>query len=175
MSMIGMTPVLTLYSILIAAVIQDFRQMKISNRLILFGLSAAVVFRILENGIQKIIWVLPDIAFPVIVLYLFYLLGVIGAGDIKLFSVVGGFTNFTEVTSCMIYAFAAGAAVSLVKMLYHRELLFRLFLAKNYFKGLAMGELEPYSYKTREGTIHFSLEILVGYICVCVISIWKVS
>ena len=77
---------LILYLLLIAAVIQDFDCMKVSNRLILTGLGGSLSFRLLGGESEQIIWFLPDIIIPVIVLYLLYLAGILGAADIKLFS-----------------------------------------------------------------------------------------
>ena len=79
--------VLTLYAILIVAVVQDITSMRISNRLIIMGLFLSMAFGIVLGGMPRIIQVLLNISIPVIMLYLFYLIGVLGAGDIKLFSV----------------------------------------------------------------------------------------
>lgn len=77
--------VLTLYAILIVAVVQDITSMRISNRLIIMGLFLSMAFGIVLGGMPRIIQVLLNISIPVIMLYLFYLIGVLGAGDIKLF------------------------------------------------------------------------------------------
>lgn len=89
--------VLTLYAILIVAVVQDITSMRISNRLIIMGLFLSMAFGIVLGGMPRIIQVLLNISIPVIMLYLFYLIGVLGAGDIKLFSVIGGFTNLKNI------------------------------------------------------------------------------
>ena len=92
----------TLLVILVAAVVQDFMYMKISNRLILMGILFSLAFGFMTGGLRQVLYVLVNISFPVFVLYLFYLLGVLGAGDIKLFSIIGGFTNFKLLTGCSI-------------------------------------------------------------------------
>ena len=66
-------------------------------------------------------------------LYLFYLIGVLGAGDIKLFSVIGGFTNLKTLTDCVLAAFVAGAVIAVLKMLYMRNLRISLFKAQVFF------------------------------------------
>ena len=75
--------------------------MKVSNRLILTGLGGSLSFRLLGGESEQIIWFLPDIIIPVIVLYLLYLAGILGAADIKLFSVVSGFTNLSIVFTAL--------------------------------------------------------------------------
>ena len=107
--------VLTLYAILIVAVVQDITSMRISNRLIIMGLFLSMAFGIVLGGMPRIIQVLLNISIPVIMLYLFYLIGVLGAGDIKLFSVIGGFTNLKTLTDCVLAAFVAGAVIAVLR------------------------------------------------------------
>ena len=70
MDVIRVTSILTLYVLLTVAVIQDFRHMKVSNRLILVGLGLGTFFQLIQNGPIAIVRVLPNIIFPVIILYL---------------------------------------------------------------------------------------------------------
>ena len=129
---------LILYLLLIAAVIQDFDCMKVSNRLILTGLGGSLSFRLLGGESEQIIWFLPDIIIPVIVLYLLYLAGILGAADIKLFSVIAGFLTMEEWWTVMAAAFLSGAVI-------------------------CVGKLALNSQK-RDHTIHFSIPILAGYL-----------
>jgi prepilin peptidase CpaA len=159
---------LTLYAILIVAVVQDLKFMRISNRLIVMGLFLSVAFGIFLGGMPRIIDILLNISFPVIVLYLLYLLGVLGAGDIKLFSVVGGFTNFKTLTGCMLAAFAVAAVLSVGKMLYNRNLGFSLFKGQLFVKEVLQGNISSYR-KTRaeeRNLLHFSVTILIGLLLV---------
>ena len=60
--------VLTLYAILIVAVVQDITSMRISNRLIIMGLFLSMAFGIVLGGMPRIIQVLLNISIPVIML-----------------------------------------------------------------------------------------------------------
>jgi prepilin peptidase CpaA len=160
--------VLTLYAIIIVAVIQDFKYMRISNRLIVVGIVLSVAFGIFLGGMPRIICILLNISFPVIVLYLLYLLGVLGAGDIKLFSVVGGFTNFKTLTGCMFAAFVVAAVFSFLKMLYNKNLGFSLFKGQLFVKEVLQGNISSYR-KTRaeeRNLIHFSAAVFIGLLIV---------
>jgi prepilin peptidase CpaA len=160
--------VLTLYAIIIVAVIQDFKYMRISNRLIVVGIVLSVAFGIFLGGMPRIICILLNISFPVIVLYLLYLLGVLGAGDIKLFSVVGGFTNFKTLTGCMFAAFVVAAVFSFLKMLYNKNLGFSLFKGQLFVKEVLQGNISSYR-KTRAeecNLIHFSAAVFIGLLVV---------
>lgn len=142
----------------------DFDRMKISNRLILAGLAVSLVLCIWRGGGSKVIPYLWNIIFPVIALYLFYLIGALGAGDVKLFSVIGGFVNFKELVSCMVFAFLAGAVISLIKMLACGKWKEQLFTGGVYFLSLFLGNFHPYGRnpENQANQIHFSLSILIG-------------
>jgi prepilin peptidase CpaA len=156
--------VLTLYAIIIVAVVQDLKYMRICNRLIVMGLILSVAFGIFLGGMPRLICILLNISFPVIVLYLLYLLGVLGAGDIKLFSVIGGFTNFKTLTGCMLAAFAVAAVLSVGKMLYNRNLGFSLFKGQLFVKEVLRGNISSYRRTMAEerNLMHFSVAILIG-------------
>ena len=138
--------VLTLYAILIVAVVQDITSMRISNRLIIMGLFLSMAFGIVLGGMPRIIQVLLNISIPVIMLYLFYLIGVLGAGDIKLFSVIGGFTNLKTLTD------------------YMRNLRISLFKAQVFLRELFSGKFSSYrnGWVQEQNLMHFSVAVLLG-------------
>lgn len=71
--------------------------------------------------------------------YPIFRIGALGAGDIKLFSVIAGFLTLKTWWVCVEAAFLVGAAMGLFKLLF-----------KNYVKDAH--------------TIHFSVPILAGYL-----------
>ena len=156
--------VLTLYAILIVAVVQDITSMRISNRLIASGLMMGLTLRILGEGGAGIVHFLVNISIPVIMLYLFYLIGVLGAGDIKLFSVIGGFTNLKTLTDCVLAAFVAGAVIAVLKMLYMRNLRISLFKAQVFLRELFSGKFSSYrnGWVQEQNLMHFSVAVLLG-------------
>ena len=140
--------------------------MKVSNRLILVGICAAIPLRIWSQGVGGIVWILPNIIIPVIVLYLFYLAGIMGAADIKLFSVIGSFVNLRELFDCFVVSFVVGAIFSLLKMVKNRNLYGRIFLGLCYISDVLHGDIKAYEQQEEENIIHFSLAILIGVIVV---------
>lgn len=133
---------LTVYVLVLIATAMDLKYMRISNRLILIGLGIALVQRLFCEGIAGVLTGIFQISLPIIILYLLFLIGALGAGDIKLFSVIGGFVNFKVLVWCMIYAFIAAAVFSLGKVLY-----------------FAIKEPELKLHK-----MHFSVAILIGLV-----------
>lgn len=146
------------------AVIEDFYHMKISNKLILAGLFLAIIYQVATQGVDILFSVLWNILFPIIVLYLFYLVHALGAGDIKLLSVVGGFINFKELVICIAISFAIGAMIAFGKMLYYRSFLCSIRKGTRYILEQAMGRREVYEkdFLTKRNLIHFSFAILLG-------------
>jgi prepilin peptidase CpaA len=152
--------------LLLAAVVTDIRFRRISNRLILAGLGMGLLFQIWESGARGFFLFLLQMFFPVIVLYLLFLMHALGAGDIKLFSVVGSIWNLKVVVGCMLFSFVAGAVISLGKLLYHKNLKTRLQYFCRYLQ-LSIGTKTLGIYDRdisgKEKVIHFSFAILIGF------------
>ena len=133
---------LTLLTVLVFAVAADFREMRISNRLIASGSP----LRILGEGGAGIVHFLVIISIPVILLFLLFQLRVIGAGDIKLFSVAGGFLSMRQLLYVILAAFVTAAVIGLGKLLYQKRM-----------AGI---------FGNQRTLIHFSAMILIGYFIV---------
>lgn len=123
------------------AVIQDLHREKIPNALILFGWSTAIIYTVYEEGLRGILPLLVRITVPIILLFLLYRIRALGAGDIKLFSVIAGFLQLKELAVCIVASFVAGALIGIVKLWMIRK-------------------------KECAHTIHFSIPILCGYVFV---------
>lgn len=158
---------LTLLVILIAAVWMDVRSGRISNRLIVMGVGLGMMFQIQENGVMGIFLSLRNIFFPVIIFYLLFLMHALGAGDIKLFSVIGSFLNFKGLCSCIYLAFLFGAVFSLARLLSDRNLIRKTQEFLQYIQGtIRTKQITRYrENRSRQDVICFSVPILSGYLC----------
>lgn len=128
------------------AAVTDIREMKISNRLIVSGLIFGLACRIIEYGSAGAVHFFWNVSIPVILLFFFFRLRALGAGDIKLFSVAGGFLTTGQLMNVMLTAFLAAAIVGSVKLVYLKY---------------TAGPL-----RERRTLIHFSIEILIAYLFV---------
>lgn len=117
----------------------DIRTEKIRNRLILTGLVLGFIIQIYEKGYSCIPFWFIQISIPIILFYPIFRIGALGAGDIKLFSVIAGFLTLHTWWVCIEIAFLAGAVMGLLKL-----------LLKKHVKDVH--------------TIHFSVPILAGYL-----------
>lgn len=144
---------LTLLVFLTIAVVSDVADTRISNRLIVCGLSCGLVLRILGEGCAGMVRFFFNISIPVILLYLLFQLRALGAGDIKLFSVVGAYVSVKQLIYIIFLAFVAGSMLGVGKMICHlvrsggRCMNFRTFLGVD----------------GKYTTIHFSIAILIAY------------
>ena len=145
----------------------DVQKGKISNRLIVFGIGLGLMFRIDTYGVYGLFLFLRNISFPVILFYLLFLMHALGAGDIKLFSMIGSFLSLKGLCHCIGYAFFMGAVWSLFRLLHKKKLKKNLVSFSRYIKGIIL-EKQITCYKENreeQEVIFFSIPILCGYLC----------
>lgn len=82
---------LTLLSV---AVVMDIQSFRISNRLIVSGFVSGLFLQVLEAGVKGLGVFILNVSIPIILFYLLFLIRALGAGDIKLFSMIGGIWGF---------------------------------------------------------------------------------
>ncbi len=102
---------LTLWTFLSLAVAEDVWHMKISNRMILCGLFWGFVIRLMRDGPVGIPLYVLNVLLPVVLLILLFQLHVLGAGDIKLFSVTGSFLTTGQLMRVIAFSFLIAAVV----------------------------------------------------------------
>lgn len=150
---------------LFTAVLEDFRSRKIPNWWILFGFSVGMLSLLEEKTNSSYVYYVTGCLLPFFLLFLFYGIRVLGAGDIKLFMVVGLFLGRKEIFYVILWSFLFGGIYAIIKLF--REKCFRKRFAYffSYLKRVVVnGRLETYvigDWK-EEMVLHFSLCILLG-------------
>ena len=134
---------------LAGAVAMDFREGKIRNRLIASGLIWGFALRVMGEGGAGIVHFLVNISIPVILLFLLFQMRALGAGDIKLFSVAGGFLSMEQLLYLMLASFFAAAVIGVGKLVYLKR--------------------TTGSFGCGRTLIHFSTAVLIGYLTV----VWR--
>lgn len=156
---------LVLQIILTAAVISDFRSEKIPNLLILIGIGCGIAYRIV---VCSALWyeIVVGIVAPIILFFFLFLISALGAGDIKLFSVIGCFWPVSDLMLCIVLSFVTGAVLSIGKLLIHKQLFESLSCFYHYFQTFFQThKLQRYpgrDIKVRQ--LHFSLAIYIGFL-----------
>ena len=95
-----------------------------------------------------------------VVLYFLYLSGILGAGDIKLFSVVCAFTNLRFTALCMAATFVAAAGYGLISMVLKKELFVRMRDGFLYLNGILCGRFMRY--RGQGKAVSFAVYVLLG-------------
>lgn len=172
---------IVLLLILIAAVYTDYRQNRIPNWIVVFGIISGCIISFIHGGVGQVLEGLLGLVLPVIILYPVFMIGAIGAGDLKLFAVVGSYLGIKGITISFIIAFIVGAIISLVKMLCFHNFKERIYYFFSYMADVLLkGKWRLYenaerkagnqqyagedSFKFPKYKIHFALPIFLGVI-----------
>lgn len=156
-----------LFSLLLLAglaVLFDLRNGKIPNCIIVTGLGCGAAYQVLNSGPAGILLYSGGILLPVLIFGLFYYFRMIGAGDIKLICMLGGFLGPAECFTCIAASIFIGGVISVGIMLYHRSIYQRLFSFSEYVRDyLITKQWKPYLKDVPEqAKISFSVPVLLG-------------
>lgn len=152
---------------MITAALQDIFAGKVTNRLIATGLVTGLVFQVMEHGAWGIWFFLGNISVPIVLLYLLFQMRALGAGDIKLFSMIGSFLTIWELLRCMFYGFLAAGAGAVLFLAADKRRWQRLWYGVKFFRDFVRtGNVQPYCppYKEEALSYAFSVPVLVGTI-----------
>lgn len=117
--------------VLFFASLYDFRIGRIPNLLIAIG---AIYGLIRVFYYQNLFSHIPGIIFPILIFYPLFKIGTLGAGDIKLFSLIGFYVSFMESLYCIFLAFVIGAVFSLLALKQEGNLSDRITYLMSYLK-----------------------------------------
>ena len=111
-----------IWSILTLACVGDARNYKIPNELILLGYCAGFVLNMYEYQAMGIVFFLAKAIWPILLLYLLYLVRGLGSGDIKLFSVMATMVGAGDVIDIMIYSVMLAGVIAVIICIRERRI-----------------------------------------------------
>ncbi|MDB5053111.1 MAG: peptidase [Bacilli bacterium] len=131
-------------SLIIIAFWIDIRSRKIPNWLTVSGITSGVLYHLLSGGVDGILFSVYGLFLGFALLFIVYLMGALGAGDVKLFAAIGAITG-TEFTLdsmiyAMIYAGIIGCFILLSRQQFVRKIsaIFKLFYLFAIIKEVAI-------------------------------------
>ncbi len=152
--------------VLAVAIIDDIRNYRIHNSVVLSGLVAGLSLSLIQGGFHGLLMSILAALIPVIILLPLFTLRMLGAGDIKLFCAIGAIMGIEFIFCSMVFAFLAGGVIALVIMLFRRNMLKRLMHIAAYLKSIYLSHSAlPYttfSNKRDGAKFHFSPAIAAG-------------
>lgn len=127
------------------AVYSDLRCYRIPNLCVIMGIIAGLIMTGMSYSMEGVFESLADMFLIFIAFYPFYLLGGIGAGDVKLFMMTGCYIRGVELFQCMFVTMAIAAVWSIVKMAVFVESRERLYYLGRYIrKIICTGAVDTY-------------------------------
>lgn len=118
--------IISLGVIAVSASISDLRFRKIPNLLNYPAMLAGIAYYAWFKGFTGITFSALGLAVGIALLILPYLLGIMGAGDVKLLGAIGAFVGPVGVVKVFLWASMAGGIYAVVVFIFHRGLLKRL-------------------------------------------------
>lgn len=145
----------------------DFRYDRIYNGWIVFGILLGLSLRILENGGDDIRTAVTAMLLSFCILYPIYKIGAFGAGDVKLFVMVGSFVSADRLLRMVAISFVIGSVFSIGKMMSEENFKERMQYLFSYLSDvLCSGQWKLYGEnlkddykKYKSNKIHFALPI----------------
>lgn len=156
----------------LVAVCMDFAHEKVDNHFILFGLMLGLGYQLGLYGLRGGMIFLTGVGIPILLLYILFFFRMIGSGDIKLLSVLGGFIGPMFIAKCIFLSFLFGAVISVFIILLCGNLSARLKYFTSYINrllntkefSLANGVVPYYVAGKRMENIHFTVPILMSMV-----------
>lgn len=153
---------------MLPASLYDLYQYRVPNAIVCAGLSLSLYRSIWQYGMTGVWSFLLRCLFPFVVCFIFYLLRMLGAGDVKLFSIICSYYSVESCVRVMIVSLLAGALFSVIKMLLQRSFIRRFRYFSAYMKNLASGNPGRVYYDFEkcgdEGVIPFTICITLAVI-----------
>jgi prepilin peptidase CpaA len=125
--------------LLIICVITDLRERKIYNAVLLPFSIMALVLQLITGGLSGLTSALLGMIVGLAILLIPYLLGGMGAGDVKLLAVIGGIKGIEFVLFTSLYMAMAGGIFALLILLFHKGLKARFTKVLFFLQGLRSG------------------------------------
>jgi prepilin peptidase CpaA len=107
---------------IVFAFISDVRNSKLPNKLTMCGTIVGVLFHTWTQGWNGLLFSLLGACTGFLVLLVLYLLGALGAGDVKLFAAIGAMMGVIFVVQTLIYAILCAGLIGLFLLLIQKKM-----------------------------------------------------
>ncbi len=148
----------------VGAVGMDLQSQRISNGWILVAGILGFCYQFFYPGGRGALAYVAGFSLPLLILWIFFRFRMLGAGDIKLLSVLGGIMGREAILPCMFWSLLFGAMFSVAILSICGSWLSRLLYFTDYIrKYVTTGIREPYRSRREEAEhLHFSVPVLMG-------------
>lgn len=163
------TEVITVLLLIVLCIcaVSDLRAHRIPNSMICSGALLCLSYQILSDGLSGLYSFMLGLLIPFFFFFILYRMHVIGAGDTKLFSVIGSYWGLRESIPVFFVILVCGAFYSLGVLLYHRQFRKRVKHLFNHIRSdLLMRTISPYDSSIQETSLYVPLAVpsLIGMV-----------
>lgn len=117
--------------LILLALYTDSKSYKIKNNMLIIFALLGLFIHIIESGISGIGSWAAGLLLPFVILFVFFMLRVLGAGDVKLVSTISCILGIGFVKEASLYMLVIAGLMALIKMSYHRNFTQRM---KHFFR-----------------------------------------
>lgn len=148
------------------AVCMDIIQERVANEWIFLFWGLGIVYQLVSKGLEGLPVFLGGAGIPILCLFILYMFRMLGPGDIKVLSALGGFMGIAPILKCMAVSFFIGAVISLAILIANGNFVQRLWYFTNYISQLIQTKQRRPYYRPgkQEENIHFTVPMLIGVI-----------
>lgn len=114
----------------------DLRTYKIPNNIIVTGLGLSLGIGLYQQSVAVILPWLFSVSTLILIPYVLFYFSAIGAGDVKFFSMIGGFLGIKHGLYVLGYSFLIGAIVSVFFLLKRKNFKIRMQYLAHYFHNI---------------------------------------
>lgn len=141
--------------LLIFVIYTDTKSYSVKNSVILFFAAAGLIVNCVELGVTGLVNWLMGISLPILVLFVLFILRMLGAGDIKLIGVIGGLLGLDFLMKSSVYMLIVAGVMALMKMLIERNLIIRLKHFFNFIRNIIINrQIGIYDQLNKEDKSH---------------------
>lgn len=163
-----------LIGVFCVVIFMDWRYYRIPNACILAGMAAGLITAYLSYSIMGLLESVGIAIVVFLVFYPFYLLGALGAGDVKLFMMVSCYRTYMlpgRFLHYMLVTMIIAAVISMAKMIAYVESRERLFYLARFLRKIALtGAVDDYQIdKTQKHcVVRLSIPAFLSLILMCI-------
>jgi prepilin peptidase CpaA len=165
--------------LIMLSVICDIRSDRISNGITMLFSLAGILCNFIEKGVEGIAFSLMGWFVPVALLFMLFVVRMLGAGDIKLFAAIGAMMGSGFAVKSILYSFLIGGCICLVLLIMRKNGKERFLHIWAYIrtclKTCTISEYADFGSNSKEDKFHFSCAVapaVILQITAMYLSIW---
>ncbi|OEF96200.1 A24 family peptidase [Desulfuribacillus alkaliarsenatis] len=151
---------------LVICVVTDIRSRKIYNKVLLPALIITLIIHIVMTGWEGLTFALMGLFTGLLILIIPYMMGGIGAGDVKLLALIGAIKGVSFVINTALFMAIFGAIIAIMIMLFRKGFVQRLKAIGYFIGSLRLGLKTPIwvNRKNHQLTYPYGVAIALGAI-----------